>query len=41
MIEILVIRKSLDNHIEFECKFKFSMKIMKLRDGMVAIPPIW
>ncbi len=26
MIEILVIWKPLDNHIEFECKFKFLMK---------------
>jgi hypothetical protein len=27
MLEILVIRKPLDNHIEFEWKFKLLMKI--------------
>jgi hypothetical protein len=41
MLEILVIRKPLDNHIKFEWNFKFLMKIMKVRVGMVAIPPMW
>jgi hypothetical protein len=30
MLEILVIQKPLDNHIEFERKFKFLLKIMKV-----------
>jgi ribosome-associated toxin RatA of RatAB toxin-antitoxin module len=31
----------LDNHIKFELKFKFLMKIMKVHVGMVAIIPMW
>jgi hypothetical protein len=41
MLEILIIRKLLDNHIEFEWKFKFLMKIMKVRVGMDTILPMW
>jgi hypothetical protein len=41
MLEILIIQKPLDNHIEFEYKFKFLVKIMKVRVGMVAILPMW
>jgi hypothetical protein len=41
MLEILVIWKLLNNHIEFEWNFKNLMKIMKMRVGMVAIPPMW
>jgi hypothetical protein len=41
MFEIPVIRKPLDNHIEFEWNFKFLMKIMKVCAGMVVIPPMW
>jgi hypothetical protein len=41
MLEILVIQKPLDNHIEFEWKLKFLMKIMKVHVGMVGIPPMW
>jgi hypothetical protein len=40
MFKIPVIRKPLDNHIEFEWNFKFLMKIMKVCVGMVAILPI-
>jgi hypothetical protein len=39
MLEIPIIRKPLDNHIEFEWKFKFW--IMKVCVSMVAIPPMW
>jgi hypothetical protein len=41
MFEILVIQKPLNNHIEFECKFKFLMKFMKVHVGMVVIPLLW
>jgi len=41
MLEIPVIWKPLNNHIEFEWNFKLLMKIMKLHLGMVAIPPMW
>jgi hypothetical protein len=46
MVEIPIIWHPLNrfppnNHIEFECKFKFSMKNYENCDGMVAIPPIW
>jgi hypothetical protein len=41
MLEIPVIRMPLNNHIEFEWKFKFWMKIMKVHVGMLAIPPMW
>jgi hypothetical protein len=41
MLEILIIRKLLDNHIEFEWKFKFLMKIMKVHVGMETILPMW
>jgi hypothetical protein len=41
MLEIPIIQKPLNNHIEFEWKFKLLMKIMKVCVGMVAIPPVW
>jgi hypothetical protein len=41
MLEIPIIWKPLDNHIEFEWNLKFLMKIMKAHVGMVAIPPMW
>jgi hypothetical protein len=39
MLEIQVIQKPLNNHIEFEWKFKFLMKLMKVHVGVVAIFP--
>jgi hypothetical protein len=41
MLEILKIRKPLNNHTKFEWKFKFWIKNMKMRVGMVAIPSMW
>jgi hypothetical protein len=41
MLEISIIWKPLDNHIQFEWNFKILMKIMKVHVGMVAIPPMW
>jgi hypothetical protein len=41
ILVILVIQKPLDNHIEFEWKFKFLVKIMNVRVGMMTILPIW
>ncbi len=41
MLENLVIRNPLDNHIEFEWKFQFLVKIMNVHVGMVTILPIW
>jgi fumarate reductase subunit D len=41
MLEILVIWKPLNNHIEFEWKFKFLVKIRKMCVGVVVILPIW
>ncbi len=39
MLEILIIQKPLENHIGFEWKFKFLMKMMKMRVGMVQFLP--
>jgi hypothetical protein len=42
MLEIPIIPKPLDNHIEFEWNFKFLMKIMKVLVGiMLVIPTMW
>ncbi len=41
MLDIFIIRKPLNNHIEFEWKFKFLMKIMKMCVAMVTILPMW
>jgi hypothetical protein len=41
MLEIPIIQKPLDNHIEFECNFKVLMKIIKVCVGMVVILPMW
>jgi hypothetical protein len=40
MVEIPVIWKPLNNHMEFEWKFKFLMKNYEVCVGMVAIPSI-
>jgi hypothetical protein len=41
MLEISIIQKPLDNHIEFEWNFKFLVKILKVHVDMVVIPLMW